>query len=476
MKKAFAIVICFMIVMTTASAHPGRTDSNGGHWDHSTGEYHYHHGYPAHQHTDGICPYNFDDQTGVNSGDSSSSGSSSGIVTSTDKESDASNSETADSSPVEPEVAPEGYPDAVNYEIAIGSKLIDRTYYFNENGFMYIPWTKENLPHGDVETDNTEFLQFGHPYIGDVIYKYGLENQSHQFQEGATFGLHEAQCYYDQWYQYGYEEGQKSTLADTTNTYDSAYNDGYDDGFNDGINEGNSQGYDTGYRDAENKYQLIVIVTVALACILFGLLLYSRRKANDELKEYHNEYKSLQKSYDEQIELTEEERQGWSQALQAREAEIQRLQSQMVNLQANNSQQIRPQDKSSLKTVNPQTEKAQVVRSQENKEQAVPSNDTHMMTFAGWKPEVHQTQAQWERFQRSNDPHMMLIGMAGNRYKVQGLSGIYDVTLNSCNCPDFLSNLHGQAPCKHIYFLARQLQIPVDAIFNDSFRNGQKPE
>ena len=70
MKKAFAIVICFMIVMTTASAHPGRTDSNGGHWDHSTGEYHYHHGYPAHQHTDGICPYSFDDQTGVNSGTS----------------------------------------------------------------------------------------------------------------------------------------------------------------------------------------------------------------------------------------------------------------------------------------------------------------------------------------------------------------------------------------------------------------------
>lgn len=46
-----------------AFAHPGRTDANGGHTDHSTGEYHYHHGEPAHQHTDtngdGIleCPY-----------------------------------------------------------------------------------------------------------------------------------------------------------------------------------------------------------------------------------------------------------------------------------------------------------------------------------------------------------------------------------------------------------------------------------
>lgn len=57
----------------SASAHPGRTDANGGHYDSSTGEYHYHHGYPAHQHTNGICPYDFDDQTGWNSGTSSNS-------------------------------------------------------------------------------------------------------------------------------------------------------------------------------------------------------------------------------------------------------------------------------------------------------------------------------------------------------------------------------------------------------------------
>lgn len=37
--------------------HPGRTDEDGGHTDSSTGEYHYHHGYPAHQHPDGKCPY-----------------------------------------------------------------------------------------------------------------------------------------------------------------------------------------------------------------------------------------------------------------------------------------------------------------------------------------------------------------------------------------------------------------------------------
>ena len=56
-----------MVLITTiclyAFAHPGRTDSSGGHRNSSTGEYHYHHGYPAHQHTNGECPYDFDDKT-----------------------------------------------------------------------------------------------------------------------------------------------------------------------------------------------------------------------------------------------------------------------------------------------------------------------------------------------------------------------------------------------------------------------------
>ena len=67
-----------LLLLTVASAHPGRTDSRGGHYDSVTGEYHYHHGYRAHQHTDldgdgkADCPYNFDDQTGSRSGTSSS--------------------------------------------------------------------------------------------------------------------------------------------------------------------------------------------------------------------------------------------------------------------------------------------------------------------------------------------------------------------------------------------------------------------
>lgn len=71
------ILICLLTI--PASAHPGGTDSSGGHYDHSTGEYHYHHGYGPHEHEDLDgdgdldCPYNFKDKTGEGSGESSGS-------------------------------------------------------------------------------------------------------------------------------------------------------------------------------------------------------------------------------------------------------------------------------------------------------------------------------------------------------------------------------------------------------------------
>lgn len=66
MRRIVSCAILLLLIVSlsmSAVAHPGRTDANGGHTDRSTGEYHYHHGYPAHQHTDidgdGIpdCPY-----------------------------------------------------------------------------------------------------------------------------------------------------------------------------------------------------------------------------------------------------------------------------------------------------------------------------------------------------------------------------------------------------------------------------------
>ena len=70
MKKSAFILILLALFITlfplTALAHPGKTDSSGGHTDSSTGEYHYHHGYPAHKHPGGVCPY--DNKIGNTSG------------------------------------------------------------------------------------------------------------------------------------------------------------------------------------------------------------------------------------------------------------------------------------------------------------------------------------------------------------------------------------------------------------------------
>ena len=80
LRKLFVALALCLSLSVVASAHPGRTDSDGGHTDHSTGEYHYHHGYPAHQHRDLDgdgdldCPYSFDDKTGLSGNKAESSG------------------------------------------------------------------------------------------------------------------------------------------------------------------------------------------------------------------------------------------------------------------------------------------------------------------------------------------------------------------------------------------------------------------
>lgn len=68
MRKIAAVVVAVLLCLSVSFAHPGRTDSNGGHYNREDGSYHYHHGYPAHQHTNNSCPYGFVDKTGEKSG------------------------------------------------------------------------------------------------------------------------------------------------------------------------------------------------------------------------------------------------------------------------------------------------------------------------------------------------------------------------------------------------------------------------
>jgi hypothetical protein len=48
---------CLIFYNTSLFAHGGRTDTRGGHYDRINGGYHYHHGEYAHQHPNGICPF-----------------------------------------------------------------------------------------------------------------------------------------------------------------------------------------------------------------------------------------------------------------------------------------------------------------------------------------------------------------------------------------------------------------------------------
>ena len=64
---SLCILIFSILLCVTSFAHPGSLDDNGGHNDYKNssglGSYHYHHGYPAHLHENGECPYGFEDAT-----------------------------------------------------------------------------------------------------------------------------------------------------------------------------------------------------------------------------------------------------------------------------------------------------------------------------------------------------------------------------------------------------------------------------
>lgn len=87
------IALSLVSIQISTYAHSGRTDSSGGHKDNKNksglGSYHYHcGGYPAHLHTNGVCPYS----------SSSSSNKSSASTSSSSKSSSSKSSSTSSSS------------------------------------------------------------------------------------------------------------------------------------------------------------------------------------------------------------------------------------------------------------------------------------------------------------------------------------------------------------------------------------------
>lgn len=82
MKKvlcAMSVIVLLASAVIGVNAHSGRTDGSGGHYNRSTGEYHYHHGYSAHDHYDmdgdgkSDCPYEFKNNTNHSSGTNNTS-------------------------------------------------------------------------------------------------------------------------------------------------------------------------------------------------------------------------------------------------------------------------------------------------------------------------------------------------------------------------------------------------------------------
>lgn len=81
LKKILSIAMALLMCACPVYGHSGRTDGRGGHRDNKNasglGYYHYHcGGYPAHLHTNGVCPY-AGGYSGSSSGSSSSASSSS---------------------------------------------------------------------------------------------------------------------------------------------------------------------------------------------------------------------------------------------------------------------------------------------------------------------------------------------------------------------------------------------------------------
>ena len=70
MKRKFLKTFLVLFLLTSqfiliVNAHPGRTDSNGGHYDRSTGEYHYHDGESAGKNqSSNNEPYTYEDFVG----------------------------------------------------------------------------------------------------------------------------------------------------------------------------------------------------------------------------------------------------------------------------------------------------------------------------------------------------------------------------------------------------------------------------
>lgn len=242
MKKTFSVLFCLMLLFVSASAHAGRTDAAGGHWDRANGTYHYHHGYPAHQHTNGICPYDYNDLTGSNSGSSNSSSTVS----------------------------------SVSYENEPGDYGPDAETDFETKRDAHISGFESGVEYSH-NRDNP-----------DSAYNKGYDEGYNQGRsEGESFG-------YDDGHQAGYDEG-----------YDYGYDEGYAQGESATYDSAEKEGYQRGVKETENTYLTILAIVCVIAFILL-ISRISIGKKYDELTRKSNALESnFKKFYSEHLKYVE---------------------------------------------------------------------------------------------------------------------------------------------------------------------------
>lgn len=349
MKRRILFFISFLLLfgIISASAHPGKTDARGGHYNQSTGEYHFHHGYPAHQHTNGVCPYDYDDKTGVNSG-SPSSGASSTVST-------ASQTKSYD----------EGY----------------------ETGYA----------------------------DGEAAGKKAAEEQA----------------------------------AETNEEYRAI---GYEQGFADGKSEGISEGNPSDKKTIEslesnlNRKQVLlyagligIIISACTACGLWeknGRLSRTVISQNESIKGHIAQVSFLRQ----EIEKKDRQLASYQKSIRQERERRLKLESQLPR-----STHAKPEPLDGLLKKNAQ-----------------------LLTFGHWPPNVHHSEKQLKKYRKAKSEGMKIYKVSDSQVRVFGVSGIsYLVSLDSCECKDFVLNERRQAPCKHIYFAALRLGLPLSDIFGE---------
>ncbi|MGN0586389.1 MAG: N-acetylmuramoyl-L-alanine amidase family protein, partial [Oscillospiraceae bacterium] len=157
----------------SAYAHSGRTDSSGGHKDNKNvsglGSYHYHcGGYPAHLHTNGVCPY------------SSTSSSSSTTDNSSSK---ASKAEWIGDMYWTGDSFAKGWTKIggkTYYFDSYGSKVTgwvndedDNTYYFGTDGVLRVGW--QTIGKNKYYFNSEGIMRTGWRKIGGYTYYFGTD-------------------------------------------------------------------------------------------------------------------------------------------------------------------------------------------------------------------------------------------------------------------------------------------------------------